>query len=351
MFGTTDPVLRTPNAVVCGLNSGRPWRHQGGRLDPTRLGVGRADPGRCAPPGALRIVVCHHHLAGAPWRASRKFPLKHRDTVLRTLAAAGAELVLGGHIHQSTAVERHAFEALADDDRRSARSRHRAGLRPAPSRPARRGQRAPRRSLDGRRDRDRDADLAERQLRADARRTRSPSLGVVILADPCHHATAVSALQERGLGIRASRGAMMAFAVVTGTAALLALAGSVAGAASSRPVIAFGSERGGPVRIAVVGLRPGQRVLPSSSAGMDVEPSWSPNGSRLAIATSDASGQDFDIATIAPNGAPASGSRAGQPGTRSPPGHRTASGSPSPATATGTSTSTSFTRTGPACSS
>ena len=72
-----------------------------------------------APAGALRIVVCHHHLAGAPWRASRKFPLKHRDTVLRALAAAGAELVLGGHIHQSTAVERHAFEALDDDARRS----------------------------------------------------------------------------------------------------------------------------------------------------------------------------------------------------------------------------------------
>src|SRR3954451_6137792 len=96
---------------------------------------------------------------------------------------------------------------------------------------------------------------------------------------------------------------MMACAVVTGCAALVAAAGSVAGAASSRPVIAFGSERGGPVRIAVVGLRPGaQRIIPSKSPGMDVEPSWSPNGSRLAIATSDASGQDFDIATIAPNG-------------------------------------------------
>ena len=31
---------------------------------------------------------------------------------------------------------------------------------------------------------------------------------------------------------------------------------------------------------------------------MDVEPSWSPDGNRLAIATSDATGQDFDIATI-----------------------------------------------------
>jgi hypothetical protein len=43
---------------------------------------------------------------------ARKFPLEHRDAALRALAAARAELVLGGHIHQSTAVERHSFEAL-----------------------------------------------------------------------------------------------------------------------------------------------------------------------------------------------------------------------------------------------
>ena len=113
VFGTTDPVLRTQNAVVCGLNSARPFRHQGGRLDAARLEAASTVL-RGAPAGALRVVVCHHHLAGAPWRASRKFPLKHRDTALRALAAAGAELVLGGHIHQSTAVERHAFEALEE---------------------------------------------------------------------------------------------------------------------------------------------------------------------------------------------------------------------------------------------
>ncbi len=117
VFGTTEPVVQTENAVACGLNSARPWRHQGGKLETVRIdGVAPSFAG--APSHALRIVACHHHLAGAPWRASRKFPLKHRDVALHALAAARTELVLGGHIHQSTAVERHAFDA-SDDSRAS----------------------------------------------------------------------------------------------------------------------------------------------------------------------------------------------------------------------------------------
>ncbi|WP_411277477.1 metallophosphoesterase family protein [Gaiella sp.] len=114
VFATTDPVLRTDHAVICGLNSARPWRHQGGRLGPSRLAAAAAVL-RDAPPNALRVVALHHHLSGAPWRASRKFPLKDRDKALRSLASAGADLVLGGHIHQSTAVGRQAFEALDDN--------------------------------------------------------------------------------------------------------------------------------------------------------------------------------------------------------------------------------------------
>ncbi|MEI7759567.1 MAG: metallophosphoesterase [Thermoleophilia bacterium] len=135
VFGTTDPVLRTDHAVVCGLNSARPWRHQGGRLGASRLSAA-ADALRDAPSGALRVVVLHHHLAGAPWRASRKLPLKHRNNVLRSLAAAGAELILGGHIHQSTAVGRHQFEALDADGRSSVMLSTAPGFgRPRPHRP------------------------------------------------------------------------------------------------------------------------------------------------------------------------------------------------------------------------
>ena len=112
VFGTVDPIYRSESLVVCGLDSVRPWRHQGGRLSPARLALA-AETLAAAPPHALRVVALHHHLAGAPWRTSRKLPLKGRDDALRAFAAAGAELVLGGHIHQSTTIERHEFEATA----------------------------------------------------------------------------------------------------------------------------------------------------------------------------------------------------------------------------------------------
>lgn len=102
-IGPRSPTFRSAEIVVQGLDSTRPWRHQGGRLRPAALArVREAFAG--APPGALRVVALHHHLAGAPWRAARKLPLRDRDRVLDALRAAGADVVLGGHIHQSTTV-------------------------------------------------------------------------------------------------------------------------------------------------------------------------------------------------------------------------------------------------------
>jgi 3',5'-cyclic AMP phosphodiesterase CpdA len=110
LFETVDPVYRSDSLVVCGLDSVRPWRHQSGRLSPARL-TSAAATLAAAPSGALRVVALHHHLTSAPWRTTHKFPLKSRDDALRAFANAGAELVLGGHIHQSTTVERHEIEA------------------------------------------------------------------------------------------------------------------------------------------------------------------------------------------------------------------------------------------------
>jgi 3',5'-cyclic AMP phosphodiesterase CpdA len=99
---------------VVGLNSARPFRHQGGAL--TRSQLERAT-GRlaAAEPGALRVAVLHHHLIGAPWRAARKRPLSRRNHVLRTLVDAGADLILAGHIHQAAVSERHEFEVVGDE--------------------------------------------------------------------------------------------------------------------------------------------------------------------------------------------------------------------------------------------
>ena len=108
LWQETEPVYRSESLVAVGLNSVRPWRHQSGRLRDEQVHRA-AELLREAPDGALRIVVFHHHLLGAPWR-SRKKPVAKRNRVLGLLVEAGADLVLAGHIHQSTIAERREFE-------------------------------------------------------------------------------------------------------------------------------------------------------------------------------------------------------------------------------------------------
>jgi 3',5'-cyclic AMP phosphodiesterase CpdA len=105
---TVEPVHRSEELVVVGLNSVRPWRHQSGGLAESQL-ERTSQLLAAAPPGALRVVALHHHLIGAPWR-SRKRPVARRSHVLASLVDAGAELILAGHIHQAAVSERHDFE-------------------------------------------------------------------------------------------------------------------------------------------------------------------------------------------------------------------------------------------------
>ncbi len=116
VWETTEPVASLPGLHVVGINSARPFHHQSGGLGGGRLerAVARLEEGE---PGALRVAVFHHHLANAPWRAARKRPLASRRRVFHALADAGAQLILGGHIHQAAIYERHEFEALEDGGR------------------------------------------------------------------------------------------------------------------------------------------------------------------------------------------------------------------------------------------
>jgi 3',5'-cyclic AMP phosphodiesterase CpdA len=94
--------------IAVGLNSVRPWRHQSGRLRDEQI-ARAGELLRDGPAEAIRIVALHHHLLGPPWR-SRKKPVAKRNRVLAGLVEAGADLVLAGHIHQSTIAERREFE-------------------------------------------------------------------------------------------------------------------------------------------------------------------------------------------------------------------------------------------------
>jgi 3',5'-cyclic AMP phosphodiesterase CpdA len=112
---TTEPVYESETLFVVGLNSARPWLQQSGRIRSAQLEHAAALLPR-AVPGALRVVVLHHHLLGAPWR-SRKKPVASRSRVLARLVDAGAELVLAGHIHQAAISERHEFEVVTGEVR------------------------------------------------------------------------------------------------------------------------------------------------------------------------------------------------------------------------------------------
>ena len=117
-FGTTSPSIAVDGCVVVGLNSTRPWRQQGGALAASELA--RLEPAfEDVEPDTLRVVALHHHIATPPWRVPGKRPVSGRDAVVDRLAAAGVELVLSGHVHQSSIAERREFEFGGDDRRRS----------------------------------------------------------------------------------------------------------------------------------------------------------------------------------------------------------------------------------------
>jgi len=112
---TTEPVYNSERILAVGLNSVRPWRNQTGGIRESQL-TRAAKTLRTFDGSQLRVAVLHHHLIGAPWR-SRKKPVARRNHVLASLVDAGAELIVAGHIHQSTVAERREFEIATGGER------------------------------------------------------------------------------------------------------------------------------------------------------------------------------------------------------------------------------------------
>lgn len=98
VFGAnTEPVHASPDLLVVGVNTTRVWRHMNGEVSAAQV-ERVAELLTAASPRQLRLVVVHQPAAVAQAEERAKL-LRGHHAALRVWAAAGADLVLGGHIH------------------------------------------------------------------------------------------------------------------------------------------------------------------------------------------------------------------------------------------------------------
>jgi 3',5'-cyclic AMP phosphodiesterase CpdA len=92
-----EPVHSSPDLMVVCINTARPWRHKHGEVSGLQVDrVARLLAGAKA--AQLRVVVVHQPVAVT--RAEDKPNLlRGHAAALQCWAAAGADLVMGGHIH------------------------------------------------------------------------------------------------------------------------------------------------------------------------------------------------------------------------------------------------------------
>jgi len=97
-FGTDlEPVYRSSEFLVVCVNTTRPWQHKDGEVSAMQIDrvarlVEQADPAQ------LRVVVVHQPIA-VTRPEDEPNRLRGHEAALQTWAEAGADLVIGGHIH------------------------------------------------------------------------------------------------------------------------------------------------------------------------------------------------------------------------------------------------------------
>lgn len=92
-----EPVHSSPDLLVIGVNTTRAWRHKHGEVSAAQIDrVARQLS--AASPLQLRVVVVHQPMAVIDAR-DRPDLLRGHAAALRAWSVAGADLVLGGHVH------------------------------------------------------------------------------------------------------------------------------------------------------------------------------------------------------------------------------------------------------------
>ncbi len=98
-----EPVRQMGPFYVVGVNTTRPWRHERGSLSAAQIEdvVRRLAQ---APPGAWRIVASHHPLVPRDTADQAHRP-RRADVALQRWRAAGAQMLLSGHVHEPGLVQ------------------------------------------------------------------------------------------------------------------------------------------------------------------------------------------------------------------------------------------------------
>jgi len=98
VFGADlEPVHSSQNLLVVGVNTTRAWRHKNGEVSTAQIDR-VANLLAVANPQQLRVVVVHQPMAVTETRDQHNLLRGHLDAA-RAWSAAGADLVMGGHIH------------------------------------------------------------------------------------------------------------------------------------------------------------------------------------------------------------------------------------------------------------
>ena len=98
VFGAdVEPVYTSPSWLVLGVNTTRAGRHRHGEVSSAQV-ARVAGLLAAAAPDQLRVVVLHQPLAVAD-AAERVHVVRGHEQAARAWAQAGADVVLGGHIH------------------------------------------------------------------------------------------------------------------------------------------------------------------------------------------------------------------------------------------------------------
>ena len=92
-----EPVYASQDLLVIGVNTTRAWRHKNGEVCAAQIDR-VAKQLAAATPSQLRVVVVHQPVA-VTMAGERHNLLRGYDAATRVWSAAGADLVMGGHIH------------------------------------------------------------------------------------------------------------------------------------------------------------------------------------------------------------------------------------------------------------